>query len=127
VAAMAQLRDVVAIESGEVRPLQSFRGSTIHAVAGIGHPQAFFDALSAAGLRVHARALADHAVLTRADLTFADDYPVLMTEKDAVKCQAISASAHWAVRMDLKLSVADAARVLSLVHRVMADFSTTTH
>ena len=100
--------------------MQSFAGRRVHAVAGIGNPHAFFEALAALGLDVDGRALADHARLSAADITFPDDAPVLMTEKDAVKCRAIADARHWAVRMDVELDAADAAIVMSLVERLLA-------
>lgn len=54
----------------------------LHAVAGIGHPQRFFDHLTALGLAFTAHAFPDHHAF------HAEDLPpgrVLMTEKDAVK------------------------------------------
>ncbi|MGH6610964.1 MAG: tetraacyldisaccharide 4'-kinase [Burkholderiaceae bacterium] len=111
------LRDAVSIVTGETRELRSFVGERVHAVAAIGHPQAFFDALAAMSLEVQAHPLPDHARLASADIAFADDLPVLMTEKDAVKCRAIADRRHWAVRMDIETSAEDAARVSALVHR----------
>ena len=108
------------VVSGISRPLQSFVGARVHAVAGIGHPEAFFQSLRACGLDVQPHALPDHAMLAPGDITFPDGAPVLMTEKDAVKCRAIADDRHWAVRMDLDVDAADAAIVMSLVERVLA-------
>ena len=44
----------------------------------------------AAGLQVERHPKPDHAVLRASDLEFADGCPVLMTEKDAVKCAALA-------------------------------------
>jgi tetraacyldisaccharide 4'-kinase len=118
--AVPRLVEARSITTDERRPLQSFAGRRVHAVAGIGNPHAFFQALSALGLDVDGRALADHARLSADDITFPDDAPVLMTEKDAVKCRAIADARHWAVRMDVELDAADAAIVMSLVERVLA-------
>ncbi len=62
----------------------------VHAVAGIGNPQRFFDSLRLLGFDVIEHRFADHHAYTVADLDFADDYPVLMTEKDAVKCETFA-------------------------------------
>jgi tetraacyldisaccharide 4'-kinase len=117
---LAVLREAVSLTTGERRPLENFRGARVHALAAIGHPQAFFAALSAVGLDVHGRALPDHARLTAADISFADDRPVLMTEKDAVKCRAIADRRHWAVRMDIEMSAADQAIVSDVLGRFAA-------
>ena len=115
VAARARLTQARAIVSSEVRELASFQGRPVHAVAGIGSPGSFFAALRAAGLEVIPHAMRDHAVLTKADLTFDDDAPVLMTEKDAVRCERIAGARHWAVAMTLDLSEADVDSVLTIV------------
>lgn len=114
-----RLLDAASIATGERRPLASFRGAMPHAVAAIGHPQAFFDDLAAADLTVRARALPDHARLTSADISFTDDADVLMTEKDAVKCRAIADQRHWAVRMDIEMSSRDAAAVSAMIDRLV--------
>jgi tetraacyldisaccharide 4'-kinase len=122
VSASAQLGDAIAIRSGERRSLSSFANQPVHAVAGIGNPQAFFDSLREAGLRVEGIALPDHAVPTRADIDFGDHSPVLMTEKDAVKCRGLADDRHWAVRLDMVVSETDTVRVLGLVDRVMGSY-----
>ncbi len=79
------------------RPLGEFRGTSVHAVAGIGHPARFFAQLRAAGLQVIEHSFADHHPFHAADLDFGDLLPVLMTEKDAIKCQAFADARHWSV------------------------------
>ncbi len=70
-------------------PLEHFRGRRVHAVAGIGNPQRFFRDLRARGLELVEHPFPDHHPFTAADLTFGDDLPVLMTQKDAVRCREI--------------------------------------
>lgn len=126
--AMPVLGDAVSLGSGERRSLQSFAGTRVHAVAGIGHPQAFFDALSSLGLSVDAHALPDHAQITTENISFPDGAPVLMTEKDAVKCRSSAASARlancWAVRLDVAISEADARAVHRLLDRFLTPQAT---
>ncbi|MBL8266633.1 tetraacyldisaccharide 4'-kinase [Steroidobacter sp.] len=115
------LVDAVSLATGERRSLQSFVGQRVHAIAGIGNPQAFFAALSGLGLTVDPHPLPDHARLTDADLAFPDSAPVLMTEKDAVKCQPGAAASRlsncWAVRLDITMSEADAQAIQRLLER----------
>ncbi len=61
----------------------------IHAVAGIGDPARFFRHLEALGLEVVPHAFPDHHAYAARDLEFGDPLPVVMTEKDAVKCEPI--------------------------------------
>ncbi|WP_348680288.1 tetraacyldisaccharide 4'-kinase [Alcanivorax profundi] len=66
----------------------------VHAVAGIGNPKRFFNLLNILGLNITPHVFADHHAYQPADLAFSDGLPVLMTEKDAVKCRAF-AEPHW--------------------------------
>jgi tetraacyldisaccharide 4'-kinase len=119
IAVRTQLGDAVSLLSGERRALESFQNGRVHAVAGIGNPQAFFSALRAAGIEADTRAFADHAVLDAGDLAFDDDLPVLMTEKDAVKCLGFANAQHWYVRMDIEMSETDVAALSRLIDRVL--------
>lgn len=83
-----------ALFDGHGKPLADFAGQTVHAVAAIGHPLRFFASLRAQGIGVVEHAFADHHAFVASDLAFDDGKPVLMTEKDAVKCRAF-AQAHW--------------------------------
>jgi tetraacyldisaccharide 4'-kinase len=77
--------DASRLNGSLARPLQGFNDKTVHAVAGIGNPKRFFDLLRAEGMQVIEHSFPDHAAITKADLTFGDDFDVFMTEKDAVK------------------------------------------
>lgn len=57
----------------------------ITAVAGIGNPQRFFQQLKDIGLSIHETRFSDHHVFTQQQYRSLDK-PVVMTEKDAVKC-----------------------------------------
>ncbi len=78
-------------------PLSEFAGRPAHAVAGIGHPARFFASLAAQGITVDGHPFADHHAFTRDDFTFADGCPVLMTDKDAVKCRDFARENWWRV------------------------------
>lgn len=115
IAVRATLEEAVSLRTGERRPLAAFRGRVVHAVAGVGNPQPFFAALAAAGLQVDARALPDHARIRREDIEFPDRAPVLMTEKDAIKCRGLADERHWAVGLALQIDEPEAERVLAIV------------
>lgn len=83
-----------ALLDGHTTSLSDFAGHTVHAVAAIGHPQRFFASLRAQGLQVIEHAFPDHHAFTPNDLDFGDGKPLLMTEKDAVKCRPF-AQPHW--------------------------------
>ena len=83
------------LADAHTQALSAFNGQKIHAVAGTGHPQRFFTQLRAAGLSVIEHAYRDHHDFSPADIDFGDDLPVIMTEKDAVKCRRFAQDRHW--------------------------------
>lgn len=104
---------------GHERALSGFVGSKVHAVAGIGHPARFFAALAVAGLEVMPYPRPDHAPLALADLPSPDGWPVLLTEKDAVKlANASGRDDLWLVPVTAQFNTADTERVGSLLARV---------
>lgn len=96
--------DLVELATGEsLKPSQWSGSRQVHAVAGIGHPQRFFDTLKALGLEPQPHPLADHAAITAEMLDFDDELPVIMTEKDAVKCGDWVRPGVWALKVDAEL------------------------
>lgn len=92
---------VVQVSDPAIRvELDSFSDAPVHAVAGIGHPERFFDFLRSLGLKVMAHSFDDHHRFAQDDVTFEDDRPVLMTEKDAVKCAEFAEDRHWYVEVE---------------------------
>ncbi len=93
------------LRDASLRPLKDFSGSRVHAVAGIGHPPRFFDGLRDFGIEVEEHAFPDHHHYTAADFDFdsGDGLPVLMTEKDAVKCRAFARPDWWSVPVTAEL------------------------
>ena len=89
--------DAVNLHTGERRPLSDFDREPCHAVAGIGNPERFFDTLRAHDLLFDTREFPDHHCFVPEDLAFGDQQPVLMTEKDAVKCERFALPYHWYV------------------------------
>jgi tetraacyldisaccharide 4'-kinase len=93
--AMSLHGDVLRQLQGDLRkPLADLRGQAVNAVAAIGHPQRFFHSLAAQGLLPQGHAFADHHAYVSDDFAFDDGRPLLMTEKDAIKCLAL-AKPHW--------------------------------
>lgn len=87
---------LVNLLTGERRPVDHFpSGQQVHAVAGIGNPQRFFNTLEGLHWRPVPHAFADHAVFSPQALSFTPALPVVMTEKDAVKCASFAAPDWW--------------------------------
>jgi tetraacyldisaccharide 4'-kinase len=100
-------------------PPEAFsRGVT--AVAGMGNPDRFFDTLGRLGVVVNAaQAFPDHHAYRAEDFDGMEN-PVLMTEKDAVKCAAFAPDA-WALRVEAKLPVAWETQWLTSVRELIKE------
>ena len=86
---------------------ESLRGrGKLHALAGIGNPGRFFQTLEALGLDCEQHPFPDHHRYSAADLAFARNGILLMTEKDAVKCAGLTAGDTWVLPVDADLSPA---------------------
>ncbi|HEX4884511.1 MAG TPA: tetraacyldisaccharide 4'-kinase, partial [Casimicrobiaceae bacterium] len=68
----------------------AWAGRRVHAIAGIGHPQRFFDLLARLGVRATPHPFDDHHAFTRDDLALPDADVIVMTAKDAVKCSSFA-------------------------------------
>lgn len=105
-----------------LRSLSSFRGTGIHAVAAIGNPQRFFDMLRHAGLTLYEHPLTDHHAFKAGDLNFGDNLPVIMTEKDAVKCVAFADDRCWFVPVTAEFPENEARELVDLVLARASEF-----
>ncbi|MBL8397881.1 MAG: tetraacyldisaccharide 4'-kinase [Candidatus Accumulibacter sp.] len=85
---------------------EALRGHRLYAVAGIGDPVRFFRQLAAMGLTFAAHPFPDHHRYQTTDLDFARDGVLLMTEKDAVKCESIVTGEAWALPVDAEIAAA---------------------
>jgi len=108
-----------------LRALTSFRGTGVHAVAAIGNPQRFFDMLRNAGLTLYEHPMPDHHAFKQSDLNFGDNLPVIMTEKDAVKCVAFADERCWYVPVTAEFSESEANKLIDLVLARVHAFRTT--
>jgi tetraacyldisaccharide 4'-kinase len=96
--------DVVQVIDRSVKiALRDFTQRKVHAVAGIGHPNRFFAVLRAQGFEVIEHVFPDHHLYCFDDFQFNDALPIMMTEKDAVKCRAFADQRFWYLPVDAKL------------------------
>ena len=107
----------VNLVTGEQKSLQEFKGVDCHALAGIGNPDRFFKLLEMAGLACITHSFPDHYQFQRHDIEFNDNKPVLMTEKDAVKCTAIAGKQHWYLPVKAVPDPVFAEQLLNLLKR----------
>lgn len=75
----------------------------VYAVAGIGQPQQFFQTLETLGYKVLPTIFPDHHVFTGSDFQDLQDRPLIMTEKDAVKCAGLVGPDAWFLRISARL------------------------
>ncbi len=86
---------LINLVTGEQKSLDELKGVECHALAGIGNPERFFEVLASAGLIFKSQSFPDHYQFQNHDIQYSDNKPVLMTEKDAVKCSAFAGIKHW--------------------------------
>ena len=116
--------ELVSVASDTIRkPITDFKSFKVHAVAGIGNPNRFFNILQAAGINVMKHGFEDHHAFTQEDLTFNDDEAIIMTEKDVVKCRKIAhkivtSKGVWYLPIEINPNTALLKRVDSLLERI---------
>ncbi len=96
-------QDAVPLHGHRGAPLSAFAGQRVHAVAGIGDPERFFAMLRGLDIAVVPHAFPDHHRYRAEDLRFGSDLPVLMTEKDAVKCAGFDGGRCYSVPIRAEL------------------------
>jgi len=84
-------------------PIPAALSDDIQALAGIGNPQRFFDTLGELGLAASCHGYDDHHVYSAVELAFARDKVLLMTEKDAVKCETFAGEHWWSLVVSAEL------------------------
>ncbi len=75
----------------------------VHAVAGIGNPSKFYNTLTALGLNLVEHSFPDHYQFKEEDLNFEDNHPILMTEKDAVRCMDMKNKNLWYLSIEAEI------------------------
>ena len=83
--------------------LQKLTAKKVHAVAGIGNPERFFNSLCSCGFDIITHIFRDHHLYNKQDITFADELDVVMTEKDAMKCTEFADESHWYLKVVARL------------------------
>jgi tetraacyldisaccharide 4'-kinase len=90
----------------------------VHAVAGIGNPQRFFDTCHKMGWNITQHAFDDHHAFVASDFQFEDHLPIVMTQKDAVKCQEFNNNSLWYLPVDVNISKEFSRRFKVLLERI---------
>ena len=76
------------------------------AMAGIGNPERFFETLTQLGFKLNKQiAFDDHQAYQQANIeSLADNLPLLMTEKDAIKCRDFAQNNWWYLAVNAKIN-----------------------
>jgi tetraacyldisaccharide 4'-kinase len=96
--------ELVQVNQSPSKQLQAPQsGDTVHAVAGIGNPARFFNTLEKLGYKIIQHAFPDHYSYTSESLRFGDSNPIIMTEKDAVKCTELGLDNLWYLSVEMHI------------------------
>ncbi len=92
-----------------------FKNKPLLAIAGIGNPQRFFNQLTSLGLQFEQKIFSDHHAFSVQDLMPFNNNTILMTEKDAVKCQLFAPTDAWYLPVTATLSSVDGTTLLAYI------------
>lgn len=103
-----QGRFSMSLQAGDPKPVSNCdqvwsHDKTLHLVAGIGNPERFFAGCDKLGYTGERHVFPDHHTFVQSDIDFAGDTTILMTEKDAVKCEKFADHRHWYLPVSAKL------------------------
>ncbi len=112
---------VALFDGNKTASLSELHGQQVHAVAGIGNPARFFELLKQHGLSVIEHPYPDHHHFEVEDLYFADELPVLMTEKDAVKCRRYADARMWYLPVEAQLDDSFAHAFMQQIKRLTGE------
>ena len=111
---------MVQLSSGQSVPPRTWckQNARVHAVAGIGNPERFFATLRALGCDIIEHAFPDHHNFRAEDLAFDAALPIVMTEKDAMKCGAFADQRHWCLQVRAQLPDSLATAILGKLNSI---------
>ena len=91
----------------------------VNAVAGVGNPDGFAETLSNLGLKLALYPLDDHHRFSGEEVRFDNDWPVVCTEKDAVKLRRLDiVLGHcWSLEIETEIGQADSRRLDEVLRR----------
>ena len=72
----------------------------VYGIAGIGNPSSFFSLLRSLNFQVIEKVFPDHHEFIDTDFYEMDDLPIVMTEKDAIKCKFLKNENCWYLKIE---------------------------
>ncbi|MEM6999047.1 MAG: tetraacyldisaccharide 4'-kinase [Pseudomonadota bacterium] len=106
-------------------PTANFADKSVHVLAGIGNPDRYFSYLRNQRLKLIIHQFPDHHAFTEEDVKFNDGLPVVMTEKDAVKCTEFATEQFWYLPITANLPDSFAYRLDILMKEILNGQKTT--
>lgn len=100
----------------EKKLLNTFSKQKVHAVAAIGNPKRFFNRLREAGIEIIEHVYPDHYLYKSRDFNFGDNLPILMTEKDMVKCANFADDRFWYLPVEMQVKETFQKALLDKIH-----------
>jgi tetraacyldisaccharide 4'-kinase len=99
-----QYAELCNLKNPSLKFAPSTNGQIVFAYAGISNPQPFFEQLERMGFTLRTHSFPDHYQFNSTDFVFTETVPVIMTEKDAVKCEDFAQANWWylPIRAELK-------------------------
>lgn len=111
------------MEDNKIKEITDFLTMRLHAVAAIGNPNRFFSMLRHYGLDIIEHVFPDHFQYHKNDFDFSDSLPIVMTEKDAVKCRFFADERFWYLPVSAGLSKAFETALLSKLNTIKHDYA----
>lgn len=98
-------------------------GDKVVAMAAIGNPERYFETLTQLGYQViQSRGFEDHQDFVQSELDeLAGGSPLLMTEKDAVKCREMKSENWWYLPVNAKLSAEFDQQLIERLQKAVQD------
>ena len=103
ISSQLEAQSYINIVTKEKRDLDFFKDKKCYAVAGIGKPDNFFSMLRVLGVEVISKSFPDHYQFNEKDLSFHNEYPIIMTSKDCVKCSQFASDQMWYLDINAKI------------------------
>ena len=114
-----QVRHLRALLDGGTMSLSGLAGQTVHAVCGVGNPDRFLESLAVAGIDTIPHIYGDHHPFRAEELDFADGRAVVMTPKDAIKCERFARERWYSLEVDVALNPGVSEEIVDGAQRVI--------
>ena len=96
---------LVNLKTKQKIPLTKVHLRNIHAIAGIGNPNRFFNDLKSFGLEFDSSSYQDHYRFSKKDFKTLSGKNIIMTEKDAMKCEKFAQDNFWYLPVDADIDL----------------------